>query len=244
MGYMLLPVLRELLSYFMLTWLPFYLVRERHFSMQHMAQIGGGIFLSSRVSASICGWLRDRWIVAGETPTRVRKSFVVFRAAAMGLFLALSVVTARSLSLIFLMLAGLAFGLSSSNLWVITQRIAGPEAAGRSTGIQNFIGNLAGTVVSAVTGYLLGWTGRFLWIPDRFDIPVDECFIVDLHRGPVEPVQRGAGLVFQALRPTRPEFTAANGTSVTTRAPGFSHCVLDNIRSRPIFSFSFLRHSA
>jgi MFS family permease len=178
--------------YFMLTWLPFYLVRERHFSMQQMAQIGGGVFLLSAISASVCGWLADRWVAAGETPTRVRKTFVVYGAVGMGLFLALSVVTPRSLSLIFLMLAGLAFGLSSSNLWVITQRIAGPEAAGRWTGIQNFVGNLAGTVVPAVTGFLLDWTGRFLWPFLIVSIflwmgALSWIFIV----GPVEPVQWG-----------------------------------------------------
>jgi cyanate permease len=90
------------------------------------------------------------------------------------------------------MLAGLAFGLSSSNLWVITQRIAGPEAAGRWTGIQNFVGNLAGTVVPAVTGFLLDWTGRFLWPFLIVSIflwmgALSWIFIV----GPVEPVQWG-----------------------------------------------------
>ena len=30
------------LSYFLITWLPFYLVRERGFTLQQMAKIGGG----------------------------------------------------------------------------------------------------------------------------------------------------------------------------------------------------------
>ena len=33
------------LLYFLIAWLPFYLVRERHFSMDAMAKIGGAIFL-------------------------------------------------------------------------------------------------------------------------------------------------------------------------------------------------------
>ena len=32
-------------NYFLITWLPFYLVRERHFSMDNMAKIGGAAYL-------------------------------------------------------------------------------------------------------------------------------------------------------------------------------------------------------
>src|ERR1035441_4100307 len=34
-------------NYFLITWLPFYLVRERHFSMDNMARIGGSAYLRS-----------------------------------------------------------------------------------------------------------------------------------------------------------------------------------------------------
>jgi len=176
--------------YFMVTWLPFYLVRERHYSMGEMAKIGGGVFLLSAISAGICGWLADRWVRSGGTPTLVRKTFVVSGVALVGIFLAASAVASGNLSLLLLMLAGLSFGLSTSNFWVITQRLAGPEAAGRWTGVQNFFGNLAGVVVPAVTGFLLDRTGHFLlpilivsvflWLG-----ALSWIFVV----GPIEPVQ-------------------------------------------------------
>jgi len=55
------------------------------------------------------------------------------------------------------------FGASASNIWAITQTLAGPQAAGRWTGFQNFVGNLAGIVAPAVTGLLLDRTGQFYW---------------------------------------------------------------------------------
>jgi MFS family permease len=55
------------------------------------------------------------------------------------------------------------FGVCSSNVWAITQTLAGPEAAGRWTGFQNFIGNLAGVVAPALTGFVLERTGHFYW---------------------------------------------------------------------------------
>ena len=54
--------------YFLLTWLPFYLVSERHFSVDGMAKVGGSTFLMSALSALLCGRLSDRWICAGATP--------------------------------------------------------------------------------------------------------------------------------------------------------------------------------
>ena len=69
------------LSYFLLTWLPFYLVRERHFSMQKMGSIGGAAYLILAVSALISGWVSDLWIARGGTPTRVRKTFTAWAGA-------------------------------------------------------------------------------------------------------------------------------------------------------------------
>ena len=50
------------LFYFMLTWLPFYLVQERHLSMQSMARNAAAYYLTDAVSAIVTGWLSDVWI--------------------------------------------------------------------------------------------------------------------------------------------------------------------------------------
>jgi ACS family D-galactonate transporter-like MFS transporter len=176
--------------YFMVTWLPFYLVRERHFPLAQMAKIGGAFFLMAALSASLCGWLSDRWIRSGGTPTRARKTFMVGGYVAVGVFLAGTVVAGRSLSVVLLMLVGLAFGLSSSNIWAITQRLAGPQAVGRWCGLQLFIGNSSGIVAPAVAGVLLDCTGHFFWpflIVSMFLWmgALSWIFIV----GPIEPVQ-------------------------------------------------------
>ena len=64
-------------NYFLLTWLPYYLVRERGFSMNEMAKIGGAIMLTAALSALTSGKLSDRWIAAGASTTRVRRGFLV-----------------------------------------------------------------------------------------------------------------------------------------------------------------------
>jgi len=175
--------------YFMVTWLPFYLVRERNFSMTGMAKVGGAFFLLAAFSASACGWLSDRWIASGASPSLVRKTFVVTGVVTAGIFLLCTVIATTKLAVVFLMLTGFALGASTSNLWAITQRLAGKQAVGRWCGIQLFIGNSSGIVSPAVAGYLLDRTGQFFWpfLIVSFVLwmgALSWIFIV----GPVEPV--------------------------------------------------------
>ena len=64
-------------------------------------------------------------------------------------------------SVVLITLACVALGMFTSNVWAITQTLAGPEAAGRWTGIQNAIGNLGGVVSPAVTGWVVSQTNSF-----------------------------------------------------------------------------------
>ena len=64
--------------YFLVTWLPFYLVRGRQLSLNEMANAGGLLFVVSAISSAASGKLSDRWIRAGASPTLVRKGMMLF----------------------------------------------------------------------------------------------------------------------------------------------------------------------
>jgi len=147
--------------YFEITWLPFYLVRERHLSMGTMAKIGGLGYLCYSAAAVLFGWISDRWIASGGTPTLVRKTFAGVGAGSAGLLLLGCALAGSTVSVILLLLAFAAGGMCGSNIWAITQTLAGPRMAGRWTGLQNFVGNLAGVIAPAVTGFVIDYTGRF-----------------------------------------------------------------------------------
>jgi MFS transporter, ACS family, D-galactonate transporter len=91
-----------------------------------------------------------------------------------------------------LMFACIAYGVFASSHWAIPQTIAGPIAAGKWTGLQNCLANLAGIAAPAITGFAVEKTGHFFW---AFAI----CSAVVLGGaaayafllGPVEPVQWG-----------------------------------------------------
>ncbi|MGD0618305.1 MAG: MFS transporter [Bryobacteraceae bacterium] len=150
-------------SYFLITWLPFYLVRERHFSMDSMAKIGGVAYLLGACFAVLSGWVSDRWIASGASPTLVRKTFTGGGIACSGLLVGLAVVSGPVYCVAALILGVVFFGVCISNQWAITQTLAGPQAAGRWTGFQNFVGNLSGVVAPALTGFVLDRTGHFYW---------------------------------------------------------------------------------
>ena len=149
--------------YFLTAWLPFYLVRERHFSMDAMARIGGAVFLMQAVSSTLSGRIGDRWIAAGGTRTRVHMTFMISGLLGTGGCLIASCVVGPTLSVVMLLLVGASIGSTTASIWPISQTLAGPRASGRWTGLQCAFGNISGALSSALTGFILDRTGAFFW---------------------------------------------------------------------------------
>jgi MFS family permease len=149
--------------YFLVTWLPFYLTRSRNFAANDMAKAGSLMFFLSAISAAFWGKLSDRWVNGGASVTSVRKSLMVVGHIGIGISLAATAVTHGAVFIAMLGLTGIFLGISVCNGWAITQTLAGPLAAGRWAGMQNFIGNFAGWVAPLLTGILVDRTGQFYW---------------------------------------------------------------------------------
>ncbi len=177
------------LSYFLLTWMPFFLVRERNLSLQRMAEIAGGGYLSAAIIAPICGRLSDRFIANGASPTLVRKAFTGAGMASAAVALAGCALGGATFPIVMLVMATTSYGITCSNVWAITQTLAGPATAGRWTGLQNFMGNLAGIIAPALTGIVVDRTGHFFW---AFAITASISLLGSIAYtfaiGPVEPV--------------------------------------------------------
>ena len=149
--------------YFLVTWFPSYLVRGRHLSMNTMATDGGVLFLMCAIASSVWGRLSDRWLRAGSSVTLVRKGSMAVGCTGFGISVALLAIAPEPLFTWMLVPTGMLLGISCCATWAIPQTLAGPEMVGRWTGMQNFIGNFAGAVAPALTGYLLDKTGLFDW---------------------------------------------------------------------------------
>ncbi|HZQ20843.1 MAG TPA: MFS transporter [Terriglobales bacterium] len=149
--------------YFLVTWLPFYLVRGRHMSLTQMARAGALVFLISAISSAVTGKLSDIWIRDGASVSSVRKGCMLVGHIGIGIMLCLTVISHGWIFYLMLALTGVFLGMSMCNSWAIPQILAGPSMVGRWAGTQNFIGNLAGAVAPALTGFLLDRTGSFYW---------------------------------------------------------------------------------
>jgi MFS family permease len=147
--------------YFILSWLPFYLVKARGFSMGSMAAIASWAYLLNALSALFMGWAADRWIRARRSADVIYKGTMGFThvagIACMAGMMMLSATGSVACLLAFEVITGLSF----PGVFAIPQIIAGPTASARWVGVQNGIGNLAGLVAPAVTGVLVDRTGQF-----------------------------------------------------------------------------------
>jgi MFS family permease len=147
--------------YFLITWLPAYMEKERHFAKERMAVFASMAFLAVAASAVCCGWLSDRWIARGGTPTKVRKTFAGIGLTCSTIILPVAIVQDDRIAMPLLMLSCLSFGAYTANIFAITQTLAGPRASGKWTSFQNGFGNLAGVAAPWLTGWLVQTTHNF-----------------------------------------------------------------------------------
>jgi MFS family permease len=147
--------------YFMLTWLPFYLVRERGFSTGAMATLTGSAYIVNALSALFAGWAIDRVSARTGRGSLAYKSVMI--AALVGAVVCMLCI---GLGTPFWALGAIfgfqvLMGMSSPGTFAISQILAGPSASGRWVGIQNAIANLAGVIAPALTGVLVEETHHF-----------------------------------------------------------------------------------
>jgi MFS family permease len=147
--------------YFILAWLPDYLVKERGFSMAGMAAVAGSAYLINALSALLAGWAVAAYTRSGHSPNVFYKSIMAFAHIVSMIAMVGMVALPVQGSIVCLCLFQVGVGASSPGVYAIPQIIAGPSATGRWVGVQNACGNLAGVFAPTITGILLDMTGHF-----------------------------------------------------------------------------------
>jgi MFS family permease len=147
--------------YFIISWLPIYLVKSRGFSLGSMVAIASWAYALNAASALAMGWLSDRWIRDGRSPNVVYKSVMAANHVAGILCMIGMMILPAEGSVACLFVFEVVSGCSYPGLFAIPQYMAGPQAAGRWVGIQNAAGNVAGLVAPVITGFLVDQTGLF-----------------------------------------------------------------------------------
>jgi MFS family permease len=147
--------------YFILGWLPGYLVKERGFSMHEMEHVATAGYLVNGLSAFIIGWGVDRYIARGGSANFGYK--LIMLIAHLGSIPAMLCMGLGTQSMAVAGMFGfqIMMGASSPGMYAMSQILAGPKASGRWVGIQNSIGNLPGAISPWLTGIIVDRTGHF-----------------------------------------------------------------------------------
>ncbi len=146
--------------YLLVNWLPDYLVTVRHLTILKAGFFASLPFFVFGVSEPVGGWIADRLARRGLSETIARKG-VVTVAFLTGLLLIPAALVERPTAAILLIMGASLVGLATGNLLAILQACAPPSEVGVWTGVENFTGNVAGSLAPLTTGFLISWTGSY-----------------------------------------------------------------------------------
>jgi MFS family permease len=150
--------------YFLITWLPLYLVRARGLPFGRMVQLVALIYCMHAISSPLIGWLSDRLILQGRSVERVRKAMLVIGSLGVAVTLPLCAHASITTCIVLLLISALSFGFVTPQIFAIPQTLGGPRAAGKWMALQNSVGNCAGIVAPIVTGFVVHHTGgEYVW---------------------------------------------------------------------------------
>jgi MFS family permease len=146
--------------YFLLAWLPLYLVQSRGFTITQMTLLATLGYAIQAACAFAYGHFSDSWTRSGRSEAACRRWMMIasqFLAAAaiLGLAFAHSAVAIG----LMLCLAGAATASLSMNLYAVAQMFAGPRASGTWVGVQNAFGNSSGILQPIITGIIIDRAG-------------------------------------------------------------------------------------
>jgi MFS family permease len=149
--------------YFLLAWLPLFLVKVRHLSVLEMTGMMTTAYVVQGFGALAWGSLSDRLVTVGWDEGRVRKGLMsVYLLVTAVAILGVGFSTSPSAMFAWLLLNAVFGGIGGSQAYAIAQVYAGPEAAGTWVGVMNGVGNTSGIIGPVLTGLLIENTGSYM----------------------------------------------------------------------------------
>jgi MFS family permease len=146
--------------YFLLAWLPLFLVQSRGFSITEMTFLATLGYATQGACAFVFGHFSDWWTRSGRSEAAIRRGMMVAsQTLAAGAILGLAFAHGALPIAILLCLAGAASASLSLNLYAVAQMFAGRRAAGTWIGVQNAFGNLSGIFGPIITGIIVQRAG-------------------------------------------------------------------------------------
>jgi MFS transporter, ACS family, D-galactonate transporter len=141
--------------YFVLTWIPTYLVLSRGFSTLAMGRvISTGLFTMAATNV-MAGYAADK-LASGVGVFRIRLLFATVGYVATAAILLFLVVPDRVWIVPVFTFSMCATGMGNASFWAIAQYVSPANMAGRTIGYLNTLSQIAGVAAPLVTGWILG----------------------------------------------------------------------------------------
>lgn len=150
--------------YFLLAWLPLFLVETRGYSIAEMTALASTGLIVQGVSALASGRISDVLVARGMDEAMLRRWIMAFGQLAVGIAIGgIYLADGADMLLFWLVLGGIGTGAVSVNLFAVAQMFGGPKATGGWVGVQNTLGNIAGIVGPVITGLIVDRLGGYEW---------------------------------------------------------------------------------
>ncbi|AJO20088.1 putative galactarate transporter [Bacillus paralicheniformis] len=150
-------------SYFFITWLPTYLVKERGMDLIEMGIMASLPLLTAMVVEVGAGWMSDRIYAKGKLSlTAVRKLFLIIGLAMASCIGFAAFADSAILAVILLCVAKSGTTVAASQVWALPGDVAPKNMTSMVAGIQNTVSNMGGVVGPIITGFIVGATGSFV----------------------------------------------------------------------------------
>lgn len=141
--------------YFVLTWVPSYLILSRGFSTLGMGKVLSAALFTMAVVNIAAGWAADK-LAARIGVFRARLWFGVLGYAGTASILLVLLVPGRSWVLPILTFSMCATGIGNSSYWTISQHASPKAMVARTIGYLNTVAVAAGVTAPLITGVIIG----------------------------------------------------------------------------------------
>ncbi|AWI07177.1 MFS transporter [Clostridium drakei] len=150
-------------SYFFITWLPTYLVKERGMNLMQMGFAASLPLICAMIAEVAAGWASDKVYSKGMLSlTATRKLFLII-GLLMASFIGVAAFThSAALAVALLCIAKSGNTIAASQVWALPGDVAPKNMTSIVAGMQNTVSNMGGVVGPIITGFIVTATGSFV----------------------------------------------------------------------------------
>ncbi len=153
-------------AYFLLTWLPSYLVSsDRHFDLAHSGNLTSAMYLFATVATILLGRLADRWLSLSDERAKRGERRIVVAVLMIASMVALAIAPWVVNQYLLVLTIGIALTVIMVSIALtfalLNDLIVDETSAGRTFSLMSFCGQVIGLLAPIVTGWIVGLGAGF-----------------------------------------------------------------------------------